>query len=243
MRVSSTWRSGDSEPPEDARRNSQGRPGLHPAYPASDSNKLAALFGRPEGLGYTTLSLHGVPVAVDERGGVYRVAQLAPRCYSAREWQLETDPTARVEQLLSHPFDPTTAALVEQGGLPDSLTVAQVSCPEPYSMEVRSDGDALVVWRQRHHPGWRARHEGSGRDLQTLPVNQVHTGVLLPAGVHRITWRFRPPGLLFGLALATPVWVLSLLGAFLLARRKTGAPTPEESPPNSPPGSGSADAA
>jgi uncharacterized membrane protein YfhO len=54
------------------------------------------------------------------------------------------------------------------------------------------------VLRIRHHPGWQVRDD-RGRQLETFPVNMVHTGVLLPPGTHQLSYSFKPPGLMISL--------------------------------------------
>ena len=65
----------------------------------------------------------------------------------------------------------------------------------PWGLDVdaQADAPALVVLTERLHPGWHVT-DGTN-ELPTFTVNQVHTGVLVPAGTHHLRWRFRPMGL------------------------------------------------
>ncbi|MCO4771115.1 MAG: hypothetical protein KDA24_13860 [Deltaproteobacteria bacterium] len=178
----------------------------------------------PGGLGERTLALHGVPVAVDETGGVWRVQGLMPRCYSPGSVEVVAETEKRVRALLSAAPSPARPALIEGpldaregGGAQDGLTVASVACgDDPFEVTVQAAGPAVVVMNERLHPGWEV-HDERG-PLETFAVNQVHTGVLVEAGTHQLRWRFVPPGLRGGLMAS----FLALMAAFglLLATRQ-----------------------
>lgn len=208
------------------------------------AERAEATFGSPEGLGARTMALFGVPLAVDETGQAWPTSAPAPRCYSPAAVEVEPSEPRRVRRLLEAPIDVERPALVEapidaelltlveapidaeglpRAPSPTSLTPARVVCDEDgLVIDVDAEGPSLIVLRERHHPGWRA----SSRDgpLQTQPVNQVHMGVLVPAGQHRVTWRFRPMGLGWSLGLSLLGWVLG--GALLLKARPAPPPAP-----------------
>jgi hypothetical protein len=176
---------------------------------------LQSLFADPSGLGARTAALHGVERAFWGDLVAYEYADVAPPCYSPGSARTVTDPAARVRALYAAPFDPAGPALVEQDV--DIDGAAAVTCAGDEAT-VRADGPALVVLRARWHPGWRVEDEQG--TLATLPVNQVHLGVVVPAGEHVLRWAFRPPGLRASLAIAALAWA-TLLG--LGWRRKAAA--------------------
>ena len=83
--------------------------------------------------------------------------------------------------------------------------------------DVSASHATLVVRRQRWHPGWKVT-DTAGEPLETFPVNQVHLGVVVPAGTTRIMYRFVPPGLRPALCASFLGW--SMLGMMLLASRR-----------------------
>jgi hypothetical protein len=169
-----------------------------------DPAELERLFGDPKGLGARTLALHGVGAAVDEAGVVFEVEAVAPRCYSPGRFEVVQELDARIARLLSRSFEPTGPALLE-GSLPEprATGVAEVACDaDGLRVQVRSTEPALVVLRERYHPGWQVTDLSTGERLQTIPVNQVHTGVTVPTGQRELRWRFVPPGLPLGACLA-----------------------------------------
>lgn len=169
----------------------------------------------PGGVGAHTLALHGIPVAVDETGDVWR-AEALPRCYSPGSVEVVTDEAARVRRLLSTEPRVDRPALIESP-IDGDLGVASTRCDEHgFTVQVANRERALIVLRERFHPGWQVLD--GDRRLEPFPVNQVHTGVLVEPGTSTLQWRFRPPGLL-------PSAAVSLLGVLLglgLAWRREG---------------------
>ena len=99
-----------------------------------------------------------------------------------------------------------------------SMPAARVRCdPEGLAVAVEADEDALVVIRERWHPGWEAWSEGQRVD--TFPVNQVHMGVVVPAGETTVQWRFRVPGMLPAGLLAGAVYAFCGVLLWRLRRR------------------------
>ena len=166
----------------------------------------------PGGLGARTMALHGVPVAVDEGGRIWRVATVVPRCYSPPSVELLIDARQRVRRLLSADPSADLPGLVESPIRVD-LGRADTACDEGGDVvTVSTDTTAIVVLRERFHPGWQVR-DGDTR-LEPFPINQVHTGVLVPPGDRTLTWRFVPPGLPASLIVS----LLGLLGGAGLVR-------------------------
>ncbi len=179
-----------------------------------DPDVLRALFAAPDALGSRTMALHGVPVAVWGGELAFRAAAPPPPCWFPTTWEIIEDPAARVTASLSAG---TTRGVLEGGEVPGLPGDARCSV-DGDRITVRADRDAVVVLPRRTHAGRTA--ETATTTLRSFPVNQVQTGVAVPAG--RTTFRlvFRPPGLLPSLAAAAVGWVLLLgLGLALPPRR------------------------
>jgi hypothetical protein len=67
-------------------------------------------------------------------------------------------------------------------------------------LEVDSPGATYLVSSEVHYPGWRARLDGEPREL--LYTNGAFRGMTVPAGRHRVVWRFEP-ALLYWCGLAS----------------------------------------
>lgn len=180
----------------------------------------APLWG-PQQMGGKIMSLFGVPVAV-EQDDIHHLRTVTTWCYSVAATRLVPDQGARVRQLLRSSFIPQrSAALVESALEPGApLVRARVRCDHEGAVEVSAAGRSLVVVRERFHPGWEVQSQG-GERLPTFPVNQIHMGVLLPAGNHTLGLRFNPPGLALSQVLAAAAWAVGLviLGAAWFRRR------------------------
>jgi hypothetical protein len=82
-------------------------------------------------------------------------------------------------------------------------------------LAVRAQGPGLLVVAEAWDPGWSARVDGG--DAPVHRVNLAQLGVVLPAGTHYVTLRYRARGLAAGLLLAAGGAALAVLPA---ARRR-----------------------
>ena len=169
----------------------------------------ASLAFAPDGIGTRTLQLHGVPLAVDEAGDRWPIEGLLPPCYSPAQVEVEASASRRIRRLLETPIDADVAII--EAPLPGPTAAAALRC-DGLSVDVEAESPALVVLNQRLHPGWLVT-DGASTYLP-IAVNQVHMGVLVPAGARRLTWSFRPPGLRpsIGLAFLGLLAALGLVG-------------------------------
>jgi len=177
-----------------------------------------------DGVGTRSLALQGIGVAVWEDHMTFVVPELTPTCYSPSSLELVEDLDERLRRLLTRRFNPGGPGLIEsvlptQGptGQEEQLVRSDVSCTEPGVVDVQSTGRTAVALRQRWHPGWQVRDE-SGAALTTFPLNQVHLGVLLGPGQHRLSYSFVPPGLVPSGTAALLAW-LTMLGLLYRPRR------------------------
>ena len=85
---------------------------------------------------------------------------------------------------------------------PDPTESVAVTRDEPQRVELtavlRSPG--LVVVADQFYPGWRLTVDG--RPAEILRTNRAMRGVALPAGTHRLVFRYEPPSLRLGIALS-----------------------------------------
>jgi uncharacterized membrane protein YfhO len=72
----------------------------------------------------------------------------------------------------------------------------------------------MVVVSDTYYPGWRAWVDG--RPAPIYPMDGAMRGVVVPAGLHLITMRYRPPIVYEGAALS----LVGIVGAIVLARSK-----------------------
>jgi hypothetical protein len=75
----------------------------------------------------------------------------------------------------------------------------------PNGLKVSATGPGRLIVRERSMPGWRAELE-TGRGVQLEGSTWLE--VDLPEGQHTIEFTYQPPGLLPGLAIGIPAWII-----------------------------------
>ena len=171
--------------------------------------------------------IHGLELAARaDRFGVptylYRVVSPAPETWWPRRVHRVGRPSealARVGAAPDSVSEVVAPAAVEQSPQGRSRLVSEA--PDRIEIEVESASGGLAVVRRAYQPILRAF--SGGVELPTLPVNLTLTGVLVPAGRHRVVLRVQEwPALVSG-GLA----VLAALGLVWIA--VTGGPIPRRS--------------
>jgi uncharacterized membrane protein YfhO len=79
-------------------------------------------------------------------------------------------------------------------------TRAEITRDLSGSIDVRAAGPGLLVLAESWDGGWRATVDDAPADI--VRVNQMAMAVALAPATHRVSFRYRPPGLTWGLALA-----------------------------------------
>jgi hypothetical protein len=87
-------------------------------------------------------------------------------------------------------------------------------------LEVKNEVPAFLVTSERYDAGWYAYVDE--RAAAVVRCNSIFRGIWVPAGEHRVSFRYLPVGFLQGVALSTLYW-LATLAALLLFRRKSTA--------------------
>jgi hypothetical protein len=102
--------------------------------------------------------------------------------------------------------------------LSGSRGVARIVSDRPgdIAIDTQGEGQQLLVLAERFHPGWRASEDGRPRDV--IPVYGDYLGCVVDPGGHRVTFRFDPPSVRYG------VWttVVGLLLTFSVAATIAG---------------------
>ena len=112
-------------------------------------------------------------------------------------------------------WQPLTEALVERStgiSFPTDASAgrAEITRQEPNRVDVTtaSDTASLLVLADNFYPGWRA--EVDGRPTGIVRVNYNQRGVGLTAGIHRVSFSYRPRSVLGGLLVSGVAFVLLL---------------------------------
>jgi Bacterial membrane protein YfhO len=162
-----------------------------------------------------------------------RTGPVAPQAFLAGQVRAGLGEPETFRELSRPPTDPTAVALVE-GPAPAGLEAApaagspppgraQVTADHGEQLDVQVDAarPALLVVTDAWHPGWSATVDG--RKVEIRKANGVFRGVAVPAGSHRVVFRFRPPGMATALPLAGAgaAALVGLVAAGLLVRARS----------------------
>jgi hypothetical protein len=89
--------------------------------------------------------------------------------------------------------------------------------PQHVEIDVHLAAPGLVVLSDLHYPGWNAEVTTAGcdqpRPLRILRTNRMMRGVYLPAGNHRIVYRYRPRSFLVGASISALAWLALIIAA------------------------------
>jgi hypothetical protein len=82
----------------------------------------------------------------------------------------------------------------------------------------------LVVLADQFYPGWQLEVRTAGEASRRVPIlrtNRVMRGAWLPAGRHRLVYRYRPSGFFWGLIVSLSGWIgLGAVGGWPVVRRR-----------------------
>lgn len=142
---------------------------------------------------------------------LYRVEPIAPRAYVPRT----IEPLRRAEDAIDYlrtAPDPAgrvglAAGDVPLGGIPEHMTgsvrLTGYRASE-VELEAEMETNGLVVLTDTFYPGWEAEIDGAPTPI--VRANYFVRGVFVPAGTHRIVFRYRPQSQRNG-------WILSAISA------------------------------
>ena len=134
-----------------------------------------------------------------------------------RGYRVEPDSSRAWQRVASGQVDIAREVVLDRRPEPDPsgadappMLVAQLSedRPEEVVAEVTSSHPGLLVLTDLHYPGWIA--EEGGKRLPILKADGWFRAVSLPAGTHRVVFRYRPISFYAGAALSV-VALLTLL--------------------------------
>jgi hypothetical protein len=176
-------------------------------------------------------------------GLVHELEGALPRAWLARSIRTELTEEQIVKVIRDghfpdgRPFDPRQTALIAAGEAPDPTLIEASPAHAParggevriidyqtHTIELKTTSatPALLVLSEAYYPGWRARIDG--QEAPVLRVDHALRGVVIPAGEHGVSFRYKPTWLVRGLWLT----LVGLLGTSVLLFQRPGphiAPT------------------
>jgi len=137
------------------------------------------------------------------------------------EWV--ADPKSRLQKIGALSFNPREVAYVETTPSLPATCVGKASVveqiPTRITVNAQMETPGLVVLADRWDKGWRA--DLDGKVVPILIVNHAILGVVVPAGAHRLVFRYQPTSFAWGLRMAglALMVILGWVGVAMVGRR------------------------
>ncbi|MFL5306680.1 MAG: YfhO family protein [Polyangia bacterium] len=151
---------------------------------------------------------HLTPMGLYGGAFLYRNDDVLPRAHLVGDVTVVRDDAAALETLTSDAFDPGRSVLLD--ALPAGFHPGQATGgggvqflhygTKDAALQVRSPGAAILVFSDSYYPGWRA--EVDGRTAPIFRANLTQRAVVVPAGEHRVQFRFAPTTVVVGACLS-----------------------------------------
>jgi hypothetical protein len=155
------------------------------------------------------------------------LAPYRPRLSFVRSYRLEADPRRAWHRAAAGDVDVAREVLLDRDPSPrpaaaprSPILIARLAedRPERVVAEIATNSPGLLVVTDLFYPGWIA--EEGGRRLEILRADGLFRAVALPAGFHRVTFRYRPLSFLVGAGIS----IVALLTVLFLVYQ--GEPVP-----------------
>lgn len=139
---------------------------------------------------------------------IYRNDRAAPRAFVVDRVEEVPSVGAALAWVKEHPerlrdtavLDQPLPMRLERGAAEGSTVSIRAYEPTAVSLAVTTPGAVVLVVSDTHYPGWQARIDG-----QAAPIYRTHgvfRAVVVPAGVHRIDFRYEPTTFWHGVVIA-----------------------------------------
>lgn len=146
------------------------------------------------------------------------IAPYRPRLSFARSYRLEPDPARAWIRAAAGGVDLAREVLLDRdpsprapAGVRSPILLARLAedRPERVVAEITTNSPGLLVLTDLFYPGWIAEEEG--RRLPILRADGFFRAVALPAGTHRVTFRYRPLSVVVGAGVSAAALLTMLL--------------------------------
>ncbi len=101
--------------------------------------------------------------------------------------------------------------------------------PQRIEVDANLAAPGLLVLNDTYYAGWTAAVATAGRapvEVEVVRTNRIMRGVFLPAGEHRVVFRYKPRGFFYGAWISAGSWLALLAASVVLWRgkhRRSGA--------------------
>ncbi len=160
---------------------------------------------------------------------IYRNLGTLPRAWLVGGYEVISDDRAIIERLKSPSFDPRTTVILEETpvgfssqGQPQGKVEVDIYQPNVVELMAEADRPALLVVSDNWYPAWRALVDG--KEAPVYRADYTFRAVPLPAGRHKVVFRYYSSVFQTGLAISLATAALTVLGiaaCLLYDKRKT----------------------
>jgi hypothetical protein len=158
---------------------------------------------------------------------IYENVEALPRAFCVSQTHVAASDDEAIAYLQRPEFDPASEVVVigDQGsGIGDQATDHPVTLspchaervtyePEYAAIETNADEDSYLVLTDAYYPGWIATVDGQRASIERADV--LFRAVKVPAGAHRVEFRYEPQSFAIGAVISFGAWVM-LLGLALI---------------------------
>ncbi len=154
---------------------------------------------------------------------LYENLDAMPRVYVPARARVEPLPERRLRELGSGTVHPREMVLISENvTLPPGpyRGSARLVRDEPCAVdiEVRMERPGVVVLADGWDPGWRVSIDGI--PARPLQANHALRAVVVPAGVHLVSWRYRPASVVAGFGIGVGAWLVLGAMTLMLGKRR-----------------------
>jgi uncharacterized membrane protein YfhO len=168
------------------------------------------------------------PVFSSDHYQVYQDHRAMPRSFIVHQAQTIKGRNATFRALIDPAFNPAVTAIVDEP-IPNLPGDSNLQSAPPrlidrslnrVVLETQTSARGLLVLADAYYPGWNAFIDGEESHLYR--VNYILRGVSLPAGQHRVEFRYQPLSFTYGAWISLASLLLLSALWFWLSRRLGG---------------------
>jgi hypothetical protein len=180
---------------------------------------------------------------ITDQGGdaLIEYTEALPRAKLYSRWLVPPDDDATLQTLASPQWNPDQTVIVSQptngvaippssagaGADPGAVQISHYA-PKDIQLEASAKSPAVLLYNDRMAPGWYVWVDGKPAEL--LRCNYIMRGVFLPAGDHKIEFKFAPSLVPLSITLAAALTGVILL-FYVCLPRAAAAPAGRPAPP------------
>jgi hypothetical protein len=165
---------------------------------------------------------------------IYEKHTVLPRAFFVSAVRYAANDAEAVQLMQAETFDPAKKVVIVNGenerrgegenspSVPPSLHPSIISySPEHIVIDVDAPQDGYLILTDAYYPGWTATIDGQPAGIERADL--MFRAVKVPAGQHRVEFRYQPQSFSIGLAISIGTLVI-LSGMWLITRRRNKSP-------------------